>query len=123
MTPYPSTGLWHQLNDEGRILHHDWDLYDTRHVVYRPRGMTAEQLEAGYWRAYRDFYRWPNIWRGSAAQQGLHERLRHLAYAAGWKKFEWAWDMLIRTRRVVRALPMLERTLAAFGGHKPNTRG
>jgi hypothetical protein len=41
MTPYPSTGLWHQLNGEGRILHRDWDLYDTRHVVYRPRGMTA----------------------------------------------------------------------------------
>lgn len=90
MTPYPSTGLWHQLDREGRILHRDWDRYDTRHVVYRPRGMTAEQLEAGYWRAYRDFYRWPNIWRGSAAHQGVHERLRHLAYAGGWKKFEWA---------------------------------
>ena len=23
------------------MLHRDWDLYDTRHVVYRPRGMTA----------------------------------------------------------------------------------
>jgi len=33
MTPYPSTGLWHQLDREGRILHRDWDLYDVRHVV------------------------------------------------------------------------------------------
>jgi radical SAM superfamily enzyme YgiQ (UPF0313 family) len=121
MTPYPSTGLWHKLDREGRILHRDWDLYDTRHVVYHPRGMTAEQLEAGYWRAYRNFYRWPNIWRGAAAHQGPHQRLRHLAYAGGWKKFEWAWDLLIRTHRVVRALPMLEHTLAAFGGHRPGT--
>lgn len=43
-------------------------------------------------------------------------RLRHLAYAGGWKKFEPAWDALIRSRNVVRAMPMLERTLAAFGG-------
>ncbi|MFD5451852.1 B12-binding domain-containing radical SAM protein [Streptomyces sp. NPDC127100] len=116
MTPYPSTGLWRQLEAEGRILHREWDLYDTRHVVHRPRGMTAGQLEDGYWRAYRDFYRWSSIWRGSAAQPGAHERLRHLAYAGGWKKFEPAWDLLIRSRRVVRALPVLERTLSAFGG-------
>ncbi|MBO8193909.1 B12-binding domain-containing radical SAM protein [Streptomyces oryzae] len=118
MTPYPSTGLWRQLAAEDRILHQDWDLYDTRHVVFRPCGMTARQLEDGYWRAYRDFYRWRNIWRGAAAQPGGHERLRHLAYAGGWKKFEPAWDALIRSRKVVRALPVLERTLAAFGGRR-----
>jgi radical SAM superfamily enzyme YgiQ (UPF0313 family) len=64
MTPYPSTGLWKQMEAEDRIVHRDWDLYDTRHVVYRPKGMTPQQLEDGYWRAYRDFYRWSNIWRG-----------------------------------------------------------
>ncbi|MGC5003358.1 B12-binding domain-containing radical SAM protein [Streptomyces sp. DT203] len=118
MTPYPSTGLWKQMEAENRIVHRDWDLYDTRHVVDRPKGMTARQLEDGYWRAYRDFYRWSNIWRGAAAQPGTHERLRHLAYAGGWKKFEPAWDALIRSRNVVRAMPMLERTLAAFGGRQ-----
>lgn len=116
MTPYPSTGLWKQMEAEDRIVHRDWDLYDTRHVVHRPKEMTSRQLEDGYWRAYRDFYRWSNIWRGAAAQPGTHERLRHLAYAGGWKKFEPAWDALIRSRNVVRAMPMLERTLAAFGG-------
>jgi hypothetical protein len=74
--------------------------------------------EDGYWRAYRDFYRWSNIWRGASAQPGTHERLRHLAYAGGWKKFEPAWDVLIRSRNVVRAKAMLERTLAAFGGRQ-----
>ena len=39
----------------GRILQRNWDLFDTRHVVFRSRGMTAEQIEAGYWRAYRSF--------------------------------------------------------------------
>jgi radical SAM superfamily enzyme YgiQ (UPF0313 family) len=58
MTPYPGTALFRRMDAAGRIVHRDWDRYDTRHVVYRPRGLSAEQLEAGYWRAYRDFYRW-----------------------------------------------------------------
>ena len=53
---------------QNRMLHHDWDRYDTRHVVFRPVGMTARQLEDGYWRAYRDFYRWSAIWRGATDQ-------------------------------------------------------
>jgi hypothetical protein len=80
--------------------------------------MTARRLEDGYWRAYRDFYRWSSICWGSAAQSGRHERMRHLAYAGGWRKLEPAWDLLIRSRRVVRALPVLERTPAASGGRQ-----
>ncbi|WP_203835859.1 B12-binding domain-containing radical SAM protein [Winogradskya humida] len=110
MTPYPGTALYKRMQADDRIVHHDWDLYDTRHVVHRPRGMTPEQLEAGYWQAYRDFYRWGNIWRGAAAKP-LPDRMRHLAYAGGWKKFEPLWDALIRSRQVLRALPLLETTL------------
>jgi radical SAM superfamily enzyme YgiQ (UPF0313 family) len=44
MTPYPGTGLHRQLEREDRILHRDFDRYDTRHVVYRPARMTPEQL-------------------------------------------------------------------------------
>ena len=50
------------------MLHRDWDLYDTRHVVFRPARLRPEALEAGYWRAYRDFYRWRNIVRGRGHQ-------------------------------------------------------
>jgi radical SAM superfamily enzyme YgiQ (UPF0313 family) len=61
LTPYPGTALHQRLSGQGRITTANWDLYDTRHVVYRPARMTAEALEAGYWRAYRDFYRWRSI--------------------------------------------------------------
>ena len=110
MTPYPGTALFRRMEAAGRIVHRDWDRYDTRHVVFEPRGLTPEQLESGYWKAYRDFYRWSNIWRGAAGKPG-GRRARHLAYAGGWKKFEPVWDALIRTRQVLRALPLLERTL------------
>ena len=113
MTPYPGTALFRRMDAAGRIVHRDWDRYDTRHVVYRPHGLTSEQLEAGYWRAYRDFYRWRSIWHGAAGKPG-RDRLRHLAYAGGWKKFEPIWDALIRSGRVVRALPALEAALDRF---------
>jgi len=113
LTPYPDTALHARMEAEGRMLHRDWDLYDTRHVVYRPARLDAGELEAGYWRAYREFYRWSSIWRGAATKPGPTARLRHLAYAGGWKKFEPLWDVLIRSRQVLHALPVLEAILRA----------
>jgi radical SAM superfamily enzyme YgiQ (UPF0313 family) len=112
LTPYPGTALFQRMERDGRILHRRWDLYDTRHVVFRTTGMNAEELERGYWRAYRDFYRWGSILRGAATKTTLRGRLRHAAYAAGWKKFEPFWDWVIRLRRVGSTLPVLETVLS-----------
>jgi radical SAM superfamily enzyme YgiQ (UPF0313 family) len=114
LTPYPGTVTFQQMEAQGRMLHRDWDLYDTRHVVFRPARLRPEALEAGYWRAYRDFYRWRNIVRGASNKPTLTGALRHATYAAGWKKFEPLWDWLIRARRVGRALPILESVLEGF---------
>ena len=111
LTPYPGTALFARMEAEGRMLHRDWDLYDTRHVVYETRGMKAAELEAGYWRAYRDFYTWGSIFRGAATKPTWRGRIRHAAYAAGWKKFEPLWDLIIRMRNASRALPVLEAVL------------
>jgi hypothetical protein len=89
-------------------------LYDTRHTVFRPIRLTAEALEAGYWHAYREFYRWKNILQSSQAHEGLRGQLRHVAYAGGWKKLEPLWDWVIRARRVSKLLPVLESVLAGF---------
>src|SRR5579884_4052269 len=43
LTPYPATPLFRQMEREDRLLHKDWRLYDTAHVVFRPRHMSAEQ--------------------------------------------------------------------------------
>jgi radical SAM superfamily enzyme YgiQ (UPF0313 family) len=115
LTPYPGTALYSRMRAQGRMLHDDWDLYDTRHVVFEPRGIRSEELEAGYWRAYRDFYRWGSILRGARSKETLSGALRHVAYSAGWKKLEWLWDAIIRGRRLVHTLPLLETVLAEFG--------
>jgi radical SAM superfamily enzyme YgiQ (UPF0313 family) len=85
MTPYPGTGLHRRLECEGRITSGDWNRYNTRHVVYRPARMTPAELEAGYARAYREFYRWPTIVRSALGQPTARQTLRHVAYAGGWK--------------------------------------
>ena len=111
LTPYPGTALYRRIVAEERITTWDWDLYDTRHAVFRPARMTAEELEAGYWRAYRQFYRWDNIFRAARTKPQLRGRLRHLAYSGGWKKLEPLWDVVIRAKRVARFLPLLEAVL------------
>jgi hypothetical protein len=103
------------MSIQGRITSQNWDNYDTRHVVFRPARMPAQVLEAGYRRAYREFYRWGSIFRSAWAQDGALEKLRHLAYAGGWKKFEPLWDLVIRARRVGNFLPVLESILERFG--------
>jgi len=118
LTPYPGTALYGRLAAQGRITTADWDLYDTRHAVFRPAGMSADALEAGYRRAYRDFYRWSSILRAAGAKEGWAGRLRHAAFTAGWKKFEPVWDWVIRARRVSGMLPLLERVLAGGGGER-----
>jgi len=114
LTPYPGTALHTRLQAEGRITTSDWDLYDTRHTVFAPAKMTAHDLEAGYRRAYKDFYRWGSIVQGARTKPDLIGRLRHLSYAGGWKKFEPMWDWVIRAKRVAQFLPLLETVLDGF---------
>ena len=115
LTPYPGTALYARMQNEARILHRNWDLYDTRHTVFQPRLLTPAKLESGYWKAYKDFYRWGSILRGASSKHGMSGQLRHIAYAAGWKKFEPLWDFIIRLRRVTALLPLLEAILSEFG--------
>lgn len=113
LTPYPGTALYQRMAAAGRILHHDWDRYDTRHAVFRPARLSVDQLERGYWRAYEQFYSWRNLTRSALAKPTVAGAARHFAYAAGWKKFEPLWDLVIRAKRAGAMLPVLERVLDA----------
>jgi len=120
LTPYPDTPLFRRMAAAGRITTRDWDLYDTRHAVFTPRRMSAARLEAGYRRAYREFYSWPNIARSTARQEGTLRGARHLAYKAAWKKCEPLWDLVIRLRRLSAFTPALEKVLSPA---RPPTSG
>jgi radical SAM superfamily enzyme YgiQ (UPF0313 family) len=113
-TPYPGTRLYAQTEAANRLVTRDWDLYDTRHVVYRPARLSAARLKQGYDWAYREFYRWSSIARASLTHESLTHRAKHFFYAAGWKKFEPLWDVVIRARRLSSMTPLLETVLCAI---------
>jgi radical SAM superfamily enzyme YgiQ (UPF0313 family) len=112
MTPYPGTLLYERMLREGRMITQDWNLFDTRHVVYRPAKLKPETLKDGYDWAYREFYRWSAIARASLHHGALKHQLKHFFYASGWKKFEPLWDFLIRARRLGNMTPLLESVLS-----------
>jgi radical SAM superfamily enzyme YgiQ (UPF0313 family) len=115
-TPYPGTKLFARMEQEGRIVSRNWDLYDTRHVVYRPARLQPEALKEGYDWAYREFYRWPSIARAAWAHGTLKHQAKHFFYAAGWKKFEPLWDSIIRLRQLRCMTPVLEAVLSKVSG-------
>ena len=111
-TPYPGTRFFERIEREGRLLTRNWDLFDTRHAVFRPALLTPRELEEGYNRAYRDFYGWSNIVNASLNHATAKHRLKHFAYAAGWKKLEPVWNAAIKLRRLDLMRPLLEAVLS-----------
>lgn len=118
LTPYPGTQLYKDLYAQGRIITDNWDLYDTRHVVYETMKLSPEELKAGYDRAYKDFYSWSNIFKASLGHSNPKHILKHLGYAGGWKKFEAVWNFIIKTKQLNNILPILETILSKVNTDK-----
>jgi radical SAM superfamily enzyme YgiQ (UPF0313 family) len=112
LTPYPGTALYVDMAAQNRIETRNWDLYDTRHVVYRPTGLVPDELKRGYDWAYESFYRWGSIVKAASAHESVKHYLKHFFYSAGWKKFEPAWDLVIRIKQLSQMRPLLEAVLA-----------
>jgi radical SAM superfamily enzyme YgiQ (UPF0313 family) len=117
-TPYPGTRLYAEMIQQNRMTTDDWNLYDTRHVVYRPARLRPETLKEGYDWAYREFYTWSSIARASLHHGTLKHQAKHFFYAAGWKKFEPLWDLMIRGRQLARMTPLLESVLSKLSGEE-----
>src|SRR6476619_2074633 len=56
LTPYPGTLTWYEMKKANRIVSFDWSKYDQGNVVYRPAGMSGEELRLGQIYAYETFY-------------------------------------------------------------------
>ncbi len=96
LTPYPGTPLHAQMRKEGRLLHDNWDLYDTAHVVYRPKHMTPEQLAEGYASSYERLFSHASIWRRRPEDRAAV--LPYLAMSYLYKRSNRCWYPLIRYR-------------------------
>jgi len=56
LTPFPGTRIHQRLKEEGRILTEDWSKYDMATAVFRPKGMTIDELQEGFWWVNKEFY-------------------------------------------------------------------
>ncbi|OMH22242.1 radical SAM protein [Clostridium pasteurianum] len=61
LTSYPGTKLYSSLIEENRIVDFNLSNYNTAHVVYKPKNMTAEELYNGYLWIYKEVYTFKNI--------------------------------------------------------------
>jgi radical SAM superfamily enzyme YgiQ (UPF0313 family) len=109
LTPYPGTPLFQRLEAEGRLLHRDWSLYDTAHVVFRPRHMTPEELAHGYGWLYQRLFSHASIWRRRPIDPAAVPPYLVMSYL--YKRSNNLWRFLIRSR-LTRAVwhPIVEWT-------------
>ncbi len=56
MTPYPGTINWFEMMRRNQIVSFDWDKYDQSHIVFKPTGLSSDQLYQGYLDSYDGFY-------------------------------------------------------------------
>ena len=61
LTPLPGTVWSKKLESEGRIIERDWGKYNGGHVLFKPKNISPERLQEGYWWAFQQFYSIPSI--------------------------------------------------------------
>jgi radical SAM superfamily enzyme YgiQ (UPF0313 family) len=98
LTPYPATPLYQQMAAQGRLLHRDWSLYDTAHAVFRPKHMSAEELEEGYAWVYQRLFSHASIWR--RRPEDWRAVAPYLAMSYLYKRSNRFWHLLIRHQLV-----------------------
>ncbi|MEO1995309.1 MAG: radical SAM protein, partial [Planctomycetaceae bacterium] len=96
MTPYPGTPLFRQMESEGRLLHRNWNFYDTAHVVFQPKRMSVEQLAEGYNQCYQRIFSHASIWERRPSD--WHSVPPYLAMSYLYKRSNLFWNILIRHR-------------------------
>jgi radical SAM superfamily enzyme YgiQ (UPF0313 family) len=109
LTPYPATPLFAQMEAAGRLLHRDWTRYDAAHAVFRPKHMSAEELEQGYSWIYERLFSHASIWR--RRPEDWRAAVPYLAMSYLYKRSNRFWHLLIR-HHLVHAVwrPLVELT-------------
>jgi radical SAM superfamily enzyme YgiQ (UPF0313 family) len=86
LIPFPGTSLHEKLKKEGRLLHEDWQHYNGK-VVFKPKHMTAAELQKEIYDCYKRVFSLSHVFRflfkgpKGFRLAGLGEaRLRHLEW-------------------------------------------
>jgi radical SAM superfamily enzyme YgiQ (UPF0313 family) len=78
LTPIPGTPLYKRLLAQGRMLNRDFSRFTGSQIVFRPRNVDSNELQAGYWHLYERLFSWRSIFSrigGNPASLGPYMRL------------------------------------------------
>jgi radical SAM superfamily enzyme YgiQ (UPF0313 family) len=75
LTPFPGTKLQQRLKRQDRIITEDWRRYDIAHTVFKPAGMSVEELDEGRRWVEDEFYSFKGTVRRMVS---LGKRVRYL---------------------------------------------
>ncbi len=124
LTPLPGTETFKQLEEEGRLLTRNWELYDGHHVVFQPERISPEELQEETIRAYKKFYSFRN-WFSNVTLTGVTTTLYR---GMGWwlvrrweKQNRWFAPVLrsyTNKDEEVFNMPELSRRVEAFSNQK-----
>ena len=122
VTPFPGTGLYHELAEQDRILTRNWELYDGQHVVFQPAQMTVDELQQGTERAWKHAYSICNmarrLWQSPTAWPlALATNLGYRYYAYRLNRF-YNCDVPLLPRspgRMPDAVPGIEQSMPLHG--------
>ena len=98
LTPLPGTAQWNQFQSQDRIIDTDWNKFNFQHVVYKPRLMSADDLNRSIREAWFEFYSWRRMMQRLGRQRapvnkaslvlwalnlGIHKIMRSIASTSG----------------------------------------
>jgi radical SAM superfamily enzyme YgiQ (UPF0313 family) len=72
MAPYPGTDSFLRLEKEGRIFCRDWEKYDSLNAVYQPSLISAEELEKGMRRIWKEVFSTASIYKRILKRPWIH---------------------------------------------------
>ena len=89
LTPFPGTKVYNDLESQKRIFTKDWNLYDGQHIVFKPKLISARELQLSILKAYTKYY---SIWRAVSLLMGMHFRNGMLRFMGYFIVKEWKWN-------------------------------
>ncbi len=118
LTPLPGTPLFAKLEQEGRLLTRDWELYDGHHAVFQPARMSAAELQEETVRAFQRFYSHRHILQNfffTGWPSALYRGLGWLLVRRFIKENHWYRSFLQQLQTVAgRRVPVLYRRVQAI---------
>ena len=110
--PYPGTGVfkdalaadeflpWTYCPPDAELpMDYNWPLFDGAHVLIRPKGMTVDQLQEGYYYFLREAY----------SISGIHRRFRGRAWDLPWAASHMARNYMLSRYGMIKTAHALRR--------------